>query len=297
MTNHAKTNRDRNMAGTLPPLRHGSPAPAALIERRKMIADSRKHIPVDPDITVVERQRGGVSGLECSAPGATRTILHLHGGGYRLGDPRTWVPFAAWLARVARAHVVLPDYRLAPEHPFPAALHDAVNVYADLAEGGAVPLVSGDSAGGGLAAALVVALRGLELAPPPGLSLISPWLDLTVESGTFASRAARDKLFSREAAVEGSGQYLQGHSPRDPLASPLFAELAGFPPTQIFAGGDEVLLGDSVAFAARLAEAGVTVESHVVAGMQHVWPTVFPDLPESVAAMEAMARFADRVLR
>ena len=296
MTKHA-----RNIAGKLPPLRHGAPAPAALIERREMIANSRKHIAVDPGVTVVERQCGGVSGLACSVPGATRTILHLHGGGYRLGDPRTWVPFAAWLARVARAHVFLPDYRLAPEHPFPAAIHDAVNVYADLAEsgggGGAAPLVSGDSAGGGLAAALVVALGGLDLAPPPGLLMISPWLDLTVESGTFASRAARDKLFSREAAIEGSGQYLQGHSPRDPLASPLFADVAGFPPTQIFAGGEEVLLGDTVAFAARLAEAGVSVESHVVAGMQHVWPTVFPELPESVAAMEAMARFADRVLR
>jgi len=277
----------------LPALRQGQPAPAALTERRAMTAGSRKDLPVEPGVTVVEKEHAGVPGLECSVPSAKRTILHLHGGGYRMGEPAMWIPFGAWLAKLAQARVVLPHYRLAPEHPFPAAIHDGVAVYEALLKSGPV-LLSGDSAGGGLAAAITVAVLGR--ANPPGVVLISPWLDLTVEAATYATRSSTDKLFSKEAAKEGSGQYLQGHSAKDPLASPLFADLKGFPPTLILAGGDEVLLGDSLAFAARLGEAGATVEAHFVAGMQHVWPTVFPALPESVAAMDAIARFARKAI-
>jgi acetyl esterase/lipase len=300
--NHSKqeeesmANQSTSFTTGLPALRQGQPAPAALLQRRVFVANSRKDHAVDPAIAVAERMRGGVRGIECSAPGARRTILHFHGGGYRMGEPQAWVPFGAWLARVAEANVIFPDYRVAPENPFPAAVHDAVAVYADLVAGRKPVLVSGDSAGGGLAAALAVAIQGTSLPQPPGLVLISPWLDLTVEAPTYASRATTDKLFSREAAKEGSGQYLQGHSARDPLASPLFADLHGFPPTLLLAGGDEVLLGDSLAFANRLAEAGATVEAHFVAHMQHVWPTVFPDLPESALAMEAINHFARRLI-
>lgn len=282
-------------ADALPALRQGRPAPAALVERRALIAGARVDQPADPAMKIVERSRGGVRGIECSVQNPQRTIVHFHGGGYRLGEPRSWVPFAKWLARLTNANVILPDYRLAPENPFPAALHDAAAVYADLLQEGTAPVISGDSAGGGLAAALIGARDALGLAAPPGVVLISPWLDLTITSGTFASRGATDKLFSLEAATEGSEQYLQGHSAKDPLASPLFASATAFPPTLLFAGGHEVLLGDSIAFCARLAEAGVSVESHFVAGMQHVWPTIFPDLPESVTAMDAVARFVRRV--
>jgi acetyl esterase/lipase len=275
----------------LPPLRKGQAAPQALVERRAMIAASRKDQKPAPGVEVLERSRGGVAGVECNVAGAKRTIIHFHGGGYRLGDAKTWAPWGSQLAKLTQSNVVLPDYRLAPEDPFPAAIHDAVAVYGELVQAQSPVVVSGDSAGGGLAAALAVACKQLGLPQPAALVLISAWLDLTVEAETFTTRAKTDQLFSRDAALEGSGQYLQGASPKDPLASPLFADLAGFPPVQVFAGGAEVLLGDSLEFAKRAGEAGATVEAHFVAGMQHVWPTIFPDLPESKRAMDAIARF------
>jgi len=288
----AMTRNQSDTMTTLPPLREGEPPPQSLVERRVLIAGSRKDQKSEPGIEIVERARAGVPGVECTAPGARCRILHFHGGGYRLGDAKTWAPWGALLAKRTQSLVVLPEYRLAPEHPFPAALHDAVAVYQELSHEGAKDLVvAGDSAGGGLAAALVVACKQLGLPQPAALVLISPWLDMTVSNETFTTKAGSDKLFSMDAAREGSGQYLQGASAKDPLASPLFADLKGLAPVQIFAGGDEVLLGDSTAFARRAGEAGVTVEAHFVAGMQHVWPTIFPNLPETERAMEAIERF------
>jgi acetyl esterase/lipase len=126
---------------------------------------------------------------------------------------------------------------------------------------------------------------------PDGLVAISPWVDLTVTNETFATRAESDQFFPRASAEEAAEAYLQGVDPADPLVSPLFADLAGFPPTLVFAGGAETLLGDGLDFVARLAGAGASVEGHFPAGMQHVWPTLFADLPESKAAVAAMARF------
>lgn len=276
----------------LPPARKGVPAPASLQERRRLIADSRKDHPLAAGVEVVERRRGGVVGIECTVGSPRCTILHFHGGGYRLGEPRTWVAWGTQLAKIAHANVVLSDYRLAPEHPFPTGIHDAVAVYRALIADQASPVViSGDSAGGGIAVALAAASGMLGLPRAAGLLLLSPWLDLTVESETYVSCKSSDQMFSREMAIEAAGQYLQGVDARDPLASPLFADLRGFPPVQIFAGTAEVLLGDATSFANRAARAGVSVEAHFVAGMQHVWPTVFIELKESAAAMEAIGRF------
>ena len=124
--------------------------------------------------------------------------------------------------------------------------------------------------------------------------LISPWLDLTLSASTFVSNAAHDRFFPRENAAEAADLYLQGHPATDPLASPLFADLAGFPPTLLFAGGEEGLLADATRFAEKLALAGASVEAHLVAGMQHTWMNFFPDLPETAAAFDAIARFVSR---
>jgi epsilon-lactone hydrolase len=187
---------------------------------------------------------------------------------------------------------VLPNYRLAPEHPFPAALHDAAAVYgALLGRGSGLIVISGDSAGGGLAAALAVAIVRAHIEPPLGLVLFSPWVDLQATAASFATRAESDLLFSRTAAADAAASYLQGVSDREPLASPVFADLAGLPPTLVFAGEEEVLLDDGLAMSAALARAGVTVYAHFVAGMQHVWPTVFPDLHETAVALHAVAEF------
>ena len=266
-------------------------APEDLVARRGAVAQLVTAPQSAGDLAADEVRVGGVDCVVLAPLRPTATVLYFHGGGYRLGSARASTAFGARLARASGARVVLVDYRLAPEHPFPAALHDALAVYGALLDDGGPPVVGGDSAGGGLAAActLVVARSGAPAAT--GLVLLSPWVDLTVAASSFTANAGTDQLFSAASAAEAADLYLQGHDPTDPLASPLFGDLGRFPPTQIFAGGDEVLLDDALALGALLARRGVSVETHVVAGMQHVWPTLFPDLPASAEALAAMARF------
>ena len=279
----------------LPPLRPGTAADEELTARRAMVAAlaGQRH---EDGVSVQRRSTGDVDGVVCRPDsGAAGVIVHFHGGGYRLGSAAGSTAFGTRLAAATGWSVVLPDYRLAPEHPFPAALHDAAAVYdAVVAEAGAV-IVSGDSAGGGLAVASVVAALEAGALVPDGLVLFSPWVDLGVTGSSFTTQAATDQLFSRDAARAAAAGYLQGVDACHPLASPLVADLAGLPPTLLFAALDVVLLDDAVALAAALAHAGVAVEAHYVPGVQHVWPTVFPDLPESAAALAAVARFTARV--
>ncbi len=274
----------------LPPLRPGRPAPADLAERRAALRAS----PVATSAEGVERldiDWGGVPSLVFEPESPRSTVLYLHGGGYRLGHPTMWVSFGSRLALETSARVVVPDYRLAPEYPFPAALHDAAAAYDEAGARGMPVVVGGDSAGGGLAAALTLACRRSAKAVPRGLVLVSPWVDLTGRATTYHSRRDTDQLFSLDAAGVAADAYLQGAEAEDPLASPLFGDLSGFPPSLVFGGGDEVLLADAVEFTARLVLAGVTVESHFVAGMQHVWVTVESDLPEQGAAFADVVRF------
>ena len=270
------------------------PAPEDLVVRREAMAGFAPPAP-DADVSVEEATVGGVVCVTCRPAGSRGSVVYLHGGGYRLGSARHSAGFGARLARASGAAVVVVEYRLAPEHPYPAALHDTAAVYdALLGADPGPPVVAGDSAGGGLAAALVVAAERSGRPRPAGLLLLSPWVDLTVSAGTYATRARRDQLFSESSAADAAELYLQGHDRQDPLVSPIFADVAGWPPTQIFAGGEEVLLDDALGLTAALARAGVSVEAHVVAGMQHVWPTLFPDLAESALALEEMGRFVAR---
>jgi epsilon-lactone hydrolase len=280
------------MSWNLPPERSGVPAPDALTARRDGAATMMANQPAAPGTTAQDETIGGVGCVVCRPTSPTSTILYLHGGGYRLGTARSWTSFATSLAAAADTQVVIADYRLAPEHPFPAALHDAAAVYESLlAEHVGPLLVAGDSAGGGLAIALTVAAGEARLPLPDGLIVLSPWVDMTLRSDTFTSRAETDQFFPKDSAAEAAESYLQGADPRHPLVSPLLADLAGFPKTLIFAGGAETLLGDSLSLCAALVTAGASVEVHFPAGMQHVWPTLFPDLPESTDAMAAMTRF------
>jgi len=277
----------------------GYPADDALAARRAGVAAMEALDPSAPGISVEERPLGGVPCVVCRPDHPRAALIHLHGGGYRLGTARASAAFGARLASATGATVALADYRLAPEHPFPAALLDALAVYQALAaEVGSTPVVAGDSAGGGLAVAVALACRRSAVPMPSGLVLFSPWADLTVSAPTFAANAATDQLFSATSAGEAAAAYLQGHDPADPLVSPVFAdadELADLAPTLVFAGGEEVLLDDALALVGALARAKVSVEAHLVAGMQHVWPTLFPDLPESAAALQAVARFVGRL--
>jgi len=280
------------MSWNLPPERTGLPAPESLTARRDGAAAVMADKPTAPGTTAQDETIGGVGCVVCRPAAPTSTVLYLHGGGYRLGAARSWTSFATGLAAAADTQVVIADYRLAPEHPFPAALHDAAAMFEALQADHVGPLfVAGDSAGGGLAIALTVAAGQSRQPLPDGVIVLSPWADLTLRSETFATRAETDQFFPRDSAVEAAESYLQGANPRDPLASPLLADLTGFPKTLIFAGGAETLLGDGLSLCTALVAAGSSVEAHFPAGMQHVWPTLFPDLPESIDAMAAITRF------
>lgn len=244
-------------------------------------------------VEVTTRSLGGVACVVCEPTAPRATLVHLHGGGFRLGSAAGSAAFGTRVADAAHVRVVLVDYTLAPEHPFPAALRDALHVYdAVRFEPSALPvLVGGDSAGGGLATSLVVAALGAGLPLPAGVALFSPWLDLTVSAGSYGTRAETDMLFSAASATTAAELYLQGWDARDPLASPVLADLRGFPPSLVFVGSEEVLLDDALALVNALARAGSTVGLHSVAGMQHVWPTIWPELPESATALRLLAAF------
>ncbi|CAN7339477.1 alpha/beta hydrolase [Phenylobacterium sp. LjRoot225] len=278
--------------------RAGRSAPLEVVERRKAMLGA-----VDGGVWRTERAPivetlGGVRVLRFQPPAARRgVVLHLHGGGFRLGCPEMIGPFSAALAERCGVEVVLPAYRLAPEHPFPAGLVDARAVLAALRREGAGPIViSGDSAGGGLAAGLT-ALSLDEGHGPSGLVLLSPWLDLTCESACYQANADTDPLFSLGAAQLAAELYLQGLSPRDPLVSPRFADVAGFPPTFVSVGSGEVLADDGRGFHQALRAAGVEASLLAVDGMDHVAVTRGLTLPGSAETFEALAGFIDRFTR
>jgi acetyl esterase/lipase len=270
------------------------PTPDELVTRREGVF-AMLSIERAPDVDVSQAEYGGVPCVVCRPESPVATILYFHGGGYRMGSPDASIAFMTRMAAATRARVVGVRYRLAPENPFPAAVADATEAYAALrTESSDAVVAVGDSAGGGLAAALAVACLTADATPPNALILMSPWLDLNKRSSTHASRPGYDELFSAESANEASAMYLQGHDPGDPLASPLSADLEAFPPTLIFASTDEVLLSDSVALARRLAEAGVEVMASFQPGRPHAWPAVFPADPASADALVEMGRFLAR---
>jgi acetyl esterase/lipase len=225
-------------------------------------------------VTTQPMRVGDVDVICCEADSASRTVVYLHGGGFRLGTAQAWTGLGNRIAQSCRARVLLVDYRLAPEYPFPAGLHDVLAVLEHAAREGDPFVVAGDSAGGGLAAASVAACVQAGSVVPAGLVCISGWFDLTVTASTYRSKADSDVYFSRPAAEEASGAYLQGWDARDPVASPLFADVAGFPPTLLCASSSEVLLDDTLAFTARLAEADVAVRTVIRPGLPHAWTAV-----------------------
>ena len=276
----------------LPPLRPGYRATDDLVERRARMAADWKKAPLEPGISAYEAAFGEVASLVAEPAHPAGTLLYFHGGGYRMGSPAGWTSFASRLAAASSLRVVVADYRLAPEHPFPAAVHDAVASFDALGAtyGGSV-FVGGDSAGGGLACALALAADR----KPAGLILISPWLDLAVTNPTYDNRPA-DQLFPKASAQSAAELYLQGHPADHPLASPLLGDFTNFPPTLIFASSDEGVIGDTLDLQTKLADARVAVESHIVPGMTHVWPVIAPALPESQAALAAISAFTRRLI-
>lgn len=225
-------------------------------------------------------------------------ILYLFGGGYVLGSPASRKKTAGHLSLAAQARVLVPNYRLAPEHPFPAALDDAVSAYKWLLSQGVAStktVIVGDSAGGGLAVATAIALSDRGLAVPGGVVALSPWSDLTCSGESMKSRAAADLECTKSGLLEMASWYMQGSDPRQPLASPVFADLRRLPPLLCVVGGEEVLLDDSVRLVRSAGIAGVDATLYVGAGMQHVfpiWAGAFPEADAAIAAVGAWIRRA-----
>lgn len=282
---------------TLPPERAGQPATPELLARRDAITAAMDAGVWRTDPPAQESMIGGIRSLRFMPPGESRgTVLHIHGGGFRLGCPEQVGPFAAALAKRCDVTVVCPAYRLAPEHPFPAGLADALTVMMALTDSTRSRLVvSGDSAGGGFAAGLAALSAGhaVRLA---GLALLSPWLDLRVNSSCYEDNAASDPLFSAESAREAAALYLQGLSPNTSLASPLLDPVESFPPTFINVGDGEVLADDARRLHDKLRAAGIPALLQIVEGMEHVAVTRGLALRGAAETFAALGTFIDEVL-
>ena len=256
-------------------------------------------LPMDDDI---QTERVGVNGVPAEwiwAPESQedRVILYLHGGGYLFGSARTHRVMLAHLARAAKARVLALDYRLAPEIPFPAPVEDSVSAYQWLLSKGIAPekmAFSGDSAGGGLVIAALVALRSVGEPMPAAGVCISAWTDMESTGPSMTTNAETDPSVSKERLLRIAKVYLDGKDPRAPLASPIHADLTGLPPLLLQVGSIEVLLDDSTLLKSRANEAGVPVEMEVWEDMPHVWHHYAPILPE---ARKAISKIGDFVLQ
>jgi acetyl esterase/lipase len=226
-------------------------------------------------------------------------VLYLHGGGYVIGSHVAYREFAGRMARVTRSRLLVLDYRLAPEHPFPAAVDDAVAAYHWLLENGTAAeqiFIAGDSAGGGLALATLLALREAGTALPAGAVCLSPWTDLAGTGDSSQPGAVDDPLIG-EGVLEGMRAQYAGDDLTNPLVSPHYGDFSGLPPLLILAGSREVLVDDARRLVQQARAAGVRVDYFEGEGLIHVWPVVVANAPESADAIDRVAAFTDSLRR
>jgi acetyl esterase/lipase len=238
---------------------------------------------------------GGIAGEWAQSGGVPAgTMLYLHGGAYIACSPQTHRPITGAYANRG-LKIFAPDYRLAPEHPFPAAVEDALAAYRGLLDSGAGPsslAIGGDSAGGGLSLATLLAAKAAGLPMPACAVLFSPWTDLAITGASARTNLKRDPMLHGKTLPDCAAFYLNGADAKNPLASPLYGDLAGLPPLYIAAAESEALLDDSTRLAARATEAGVAVSLKIWEGLPHVWQLFQFLLPEARAAMDEAANFA-----
>ena len=254
-----------------------------------------------PEVARITRvDAGGVAAEWVQVSGAQpdRRLLYLHGGGYVAGGLMSHRPFAAWISETSRCSVLLLEYRLAPEHPFPAAVNDALSAFRWIQEngpdGGMLAdklFIAGDSAGGGLALATIMALRNAGDGLPDAAVTLSAWTDLALTGDSLYSRASVDPILNPVMMKIMASAYLAGTDPRTPLASPLYGETAGFPPLLLQVGDAEILLDNSTRFAEKARGDGVQVTLEVWPEMFHVWQGCAPLFPEGQQAINRIGEF------
>lgn len=288
------TTRRFEVAELVEILRSRVPRPGTGFDEQRALGElAAARVPIPPGVTSTAFELGSVAAERLTPPGAVlgRTIVHLHGGAYVMGSLATVRGLAAQLALATRAEVVTLDYRLAPEAPHPAATCDVVAAYRALMQDGRDPrsiVLSGDSAGGGLAIAALVSLRDAGLSLPAAGVCLSPWSDLTLNGPSIDANAERDPQVQRWMLDKAADLYANGANRRSPALSPAHADLRGLPPLLIHTGEAEALVDDARALARNATRAGVDVTLECWPGMIHVWHAFAPGLAEGTAALERL---------
>ena len=283
------TEQRENLDATL--RQNAFPFDSDVSEQRRLLKELASTQPLPTDVTVTAAELGGVPTAEITIDGIEprHVVLYFHGGVYVIGDAFQAAGLAAQIGRRTRAKVISVDYRLAPEHPYPAAVDDALAAYQALLEGGTAPadiVLAGESAGGGLAVATLVNARDHGLPLPAAAFVMSPYADLTLAGTTMDTKSKADPLLSRENLQPRVTDYTAGQDAALGLISPVFADLSGLPPLIIQAGTHEVLLDDATRLARQAATADVEVTLDITPGVPHVFQAYYPILDEATAALD-----------
>jgi epsilon-lactone hydrolase len=272
------------------------PVGSSVSEQRGLLQKLSSAQPLPADVTVTAAALGAVPTAEITIDGIEprHVVLYFHGGVYVLGDAFQAADLAAQVGRRTGAKVISVDYRLGPEHPYPAAVNDALAAYQALLHNGTAAsdiVLAGESAGGGLAIATLVNARDHGLPLPAATLVMSPYADLTLTGATMDTKREVDPLLSRELLQSRVPDYTSGHDATAGLISPVFADLSGLPPLIIQAGTHEVLLDDAVRLARQAATADVEVTLDITPGVPHVFQTFYPVLDEAAAALDRAGQF------
>ncbi|WP_442321430.1 alpha/beta hydrolase [Cernens ardua] len=259
------------------------------------------HVRIPADIHFTEVNEGGVKGEWSQGKNVRKgaVLYYLHGGGFSMGSVKAWRAVSAVIGNTANLKTFSLSYRLAPEHPFPAQLNDAVAGYKWLLGQGYKPeniIIAGDSAGGGLALSTVLRLKALHIGVPAGIYLLSPWTDMTLSGESMSHPLEYDPFNQKSDNAVNRQLYIGNRNPRDPYISPLFADFTGFPPILTQVGGNEAYLDDSLRMARRAMRQGVQVDVETWPNVFHVWQGWAPYLPSAREALADAAVFINQVL-
>ncbi|MCM3726955.1 alpha/beta hydrolase [Neobacillus cucumis] len=277
--------------------------PKGIVEQREMLdtaASKIGRLPKNCQVVPLEIEGLYAEWLTTGIPLPDKVILYLHGGGYALCSANTHRPLSARIGKQAGLKVLFPEYRLAPEHPFPAAIEDAVNVYQWLLKQGYTGkdiIFAGDSAGGGLCLATALVLRDQNDPLPAGIVCLSPWVDLTSSGESYQKNEEVDPYLSLRAVKEAAQMYAGKESLDHPLISPVFADLTGLPPLMIQSGTHEILQSDAISLSIKAKAAGVKVSFKAWDGMWHVWQISGDHLPEARRATKEIGQFIKRIIQ